>query len=90
MPLLPDYAGLLVVDEYGRIETVKAPPRIHKDPLHELAFNLQDKFYYNWRNTLDALERGNKDETIRRLRGEVQWLTAEYKAATGYDISECF
>lgn len=43
---VPEYAGLIYIKN-GYFGTVKGAPMLHKTKLH---LDLQDKFYYNWKN----------------------------------------
>lgn len=44
---VPDYAGLIYIGKHGYIQTMKGAPMLHKV---KLQLNLQDKFYYNWKD----------------------------------------
>lgn len=44
---IPDYAGLIYITKNGYISIQKGAPTIHKNKLN---LNLQDKFYYNWKD----------------------------------------
>jgi hypothetical protein len=59
---IPDYAGLMYVNSYGTVTTIKEAKFLHKEKL-ELIKKLCDKFYYYWKNTrnrLRVLEDDNK------------------------------
>lgn len=45
--LIPEYAGLVVITKNGWPEIIKPAPKLHSN---KIVKNLQDKFYYNWRN----------------------------------------
>jgi len=50
---IPDYAGLIYVDENGHLIIKKKAPQLHKDKYKDSQLNLGEKFYYNmdnWRN----------------------------------------
>lgn len=50
LPLLPDYAGLIVLTENGRLNEVKRAPCLHKQKYTNEELKLCDKFYYAYRN----------------------------------------
>jgi len=59
---VPDYAGLMYVNSYGVVTTIKEPRFLHKEKI-DLIKKLCDKFYYYWKNTrssLSLLEDKNK------------------------------
>jgi len=59
---IPDYAGLMYVNFYGIVTTIKEAKFLHKEKL-DLIKKLCDKFYYYWKNTrsrLRVLEDDNK------------------------------
>lgn len=50
---VPEYAGLIYVDENKRLTIKKQAPRLHKEKYSDSDLNLGEKFYYNmdnWRN----------------------------------------
>jgi hypothetical protein len=51
---VPDYAGLMYVNSYGVVTTIKEPRFLHKEKI-ELTKKLCDKFYYYWKNTRSSL-----------------------------------
>jgi hypothetical protein len=51
---IPDYAGLMYVNSYGTVTTIKEAKFLHKEKL-ELIKKLCDKFYYYWKNTRNRL-----------------------------------
>lgn len=57
LPLLPDYAGLIVLTENGRLNEVKRSPCLHKQKYTNEELKLCDKFYYAYRNWKEALEK---------------------------------
>lgn len=61
---IPKYAGLMYVDEYGRITTVKEAPFLHKEKL-ELYKELCTKFYYYW---------GNEQQKNKMLQKQIENL----------------
>lgn len=87
-PLIPDYAGLVVLKQNGSLHEVKKPPLLHKEKYKDSDFNLAEKFYYNWRKEVELREHNSQWEYIKKLRGEIDLLKAEYKAATGVDFDE--
>ena len=90
-PLLPKYAGLLVLDENGYIlrESVK-PPKLHSEKYSDESLNLTEKFYYNWRTCRQdkMMVSKNHNDTIKYLRNKISLMEAEFKAQTGFDFSE--
>lgn len=60
---VPDYAGLIYVDENGRLVIKKSAPRLHKDKYKDSDLNLGEKFYYNmdkWRDKCKSAWRQSK------------------------------
>jgi hypothetical protein len=53
---VPDYAGLMYVNSYGTVTTIKEAKFLHKEKL-DLIKKLCDKFYYYWKNTRGSLRR---------------------------------
>ena len=50
---IPEYAGLIYVDEYKRLTIKKQAPKLHKEKYSDSDLNLGEKFYYNmvnWKN----------------------------------------
>ena len=90
-PLLPKYAGLLVLDENGYIlrESVKAP-KLHSEKYSDESLNLTEKFYYNWRTCRQdkMMVSKNHNDTIKYLRNKISLMEAEFKEQTGFDFSE--
>ena len=90
LPLLPDYAGLIVLTENGRLNEVKRSPCLHKQKYTNEELKLCDKFYYAYRNWKEALEKLQPTEAIKRLKDEIAFLKVEYKAVAGCDIKDVF
>ncbi len=90
LPLLPDYAGLIVLTENGRLNEVKRSPCLHKQKYTNEELKLCDKFYYSYRNWKLNMERYQPTEAIKRLKDEIAFLKAEYKAVAGCDIKDVF
>lgn len=90
LPLLPDYAGLIVLTEDGKLKEVKRTPMLHNNKYTNEELNLCDKFYYAYRNWKEALEKQQPTEAIKRLKDEIAFLKAEYKAVAGCDIKDAF
>lgn len=90
LPMIPSYAGLLVMDEYGNIDEVKKAPLLHKDKYEDKIFRLTEKFYYNWRNLKQTTEYNfaSKNETIKYLRHKIALMEEEFRAVTGFDFKE--
>lgn len=57
LPLLPDYAGLIVLTENGRLNEVNRAPCLHKQKYTNEELKLCDKFYYAYRNWKENVER---------------------------------
>lgn len=87
-PLVPDYAGLVILKQNGALNEVKKPPLLHKEKYKDESLHLHEKFYYRWRNILEHLEQNSQHERINQLLGQIALLKAEYKAATGVDYDE--
>lgn len=90
LPLLPSYAGLIVLTEDGRLNEIKKAPMLHDNKYTDEELRLCQKFYYAYRNWKENLEAMQPTEEIKRLRNEVAFLKAEYKAVAGCDIKEAF
>ena len=60
---VPEYAGLIYVDENKRLTIKKQAPKLHKEKYSDSDLNLGEKFYYNmvnWRNKCNnALKESN-------------------------------
>lgn len=89
-PLLPDYAGLIVLTENGKLEEAKRAPCLHQYKYTNKELKLCDKFYYAYRNWKLAMERHQSSVDIKRLKDEIAFLKAEYKAVAGCDIKDAF
>lgn len=63
---------------------------LHDNKYTDEELKLCDKFYYNWRNRVNIMERNAPDEQIKKLRQQVAFLKAEYKAVAGCDIKDAF
>lgn len=87
-PLIPEYAGLVILKQNGALEEVKMPPLLHKDKYEDSSFRLTEKFYYNWRKEVTNRECSSEQQLIKSLRAQISFLKAEYKAATGVDFNE--
>lgn len=90
LPLLPDYAGLIVLTENGRLNEVNRAPCLHKQKYTNEELKLCDKFYYAYRNWKLNMERHQTTEEVKRLKDEIDFLKAEYKAVAGCDIKDAF
>lgn len=61
---VPDYAGLIYVNEYDGIVVVKKAPCLHKEKYSDEQLNLGEKFYYNmvtWKNRAKKNEKKTKE-----------------------------
>lgn len=90
LPLLPTYAGLIVLREDGKLHELKVAPKLHVNKYTDEELKLCEKFYYAYRNWKESLERHQSTEEIKRLRNEIAFLKAEYKAVAGCDIKDAF
>lgn len=84
--LVPEYAGLISVSEYGYLVTHKAPPKLHSEKLSDDQLGLLEKFYYNWKD--EQRRNVHHDEIVADLRGQIRFLKEEFKAVAGYSIEE--
>ena len=60
---VPDYAGLIYVNERKTLTIKKKAPQLHKDKYDDNALNLSEKFYYNmdnWRNKYRSVQKEAK------------------------------
>ncbi|MBQ6286242.1 MAG: hypothetical protein IJK73_01115 [Bacteroidales bacterium] len=83
-PLVPEYAGLIGVSEYGHLVWHKAPPKLHAGKISDEQLNLVEKFYYNWKE--QVRRNAEHDEIVREFRREIDFLKTEFKAETGRDV----
>lgn len=90
LPLLPDYAGLLVLAEDGKLKEVKRVLTLHQHKYTNEELKLCDKFYNAYRNWKLNMERHQPTAEIKRLKDEIAFLKAEYKAVAGCDIKDAF
>ena len=90
LPLLPNHAGLLVLTECGRLNEVKRASCLHNQKYTDEELKLCDKFYYAYRNWKLNMERHQPTAEIKRLKDEIAFLKAEYKAVSGCDIKDAF
>lgn len=61
-PLLPPYAGLVVMREDGILDEVKKPPVLHKEKYTDEQLNLCEKFYFKWRS-----EKSIKESLLKEM-----------------------
>lgn len=85
-PLLPSYCGLYIVTNAKRLQQIVPPARLHKEKYTDDQLRLRDKFYWAYENWRDRNARWHDREV--EYRQTINWLKAEYKAATGHDIEE--
>lgn len=90
LPLLPDYAGLIVLAEDGKLKEVKQVLALHQHKYTNEELKLCDKFYYAYRNWKLNMEHRQPTAEIKRLKDEIAFLKAEYKAVAGCDIKDAF
>lgn len=87
-PLVPDYAGLVVLGDCKQLTVRKKAPLLHKEKYDDNGFGLAEKYYYHWLHLLQNVEQNSQHELINRLRAEISFIKAEYKAATGVEFKE--
>ena len=88
--LIPDYAGVVVVTNSGYVQQKYVPARLHSDKLSDEQLELTEKFYWNYANLRFDTGRIDAETKIKKLKGFISFLKAEYEAATGYSINEVF
>nr|DAM65125.1 MAG TPA: DNA repair protein MmcB-like protein [Caudoviricetes sp.]DAT55408.1 MAG TPA: DNA repair protein MmcB-like protein [Caudoviricetes sp.] len=88
LPLLPSYAGLIVLTENGKLNEVRRASLLHTDKYTDEDLKLCNKFYYAYRNWKERVENHQPTEGIKRLKDEIAFLKAEYKAVAGCDIQD--
>ncbi|MDD6552130.1 MAG: hypothetical protein PUF37_00885 [Prevotellaceae bacterium] len=86
MRTLPYYAGLYCVTRTGRLKCTVTPPKLHNGKYSSDNLNLLQKFYFAYHRWYSKSS-GWRDEEIS-LRARIQWLKAEFKAVSGYNIKE--
>lgn len=86
--LVPEYAGLFGVSEYGHLIQHKGMPRLHSEKLTDEQLKLAEKFYYNWAE--QVRKNREHDAIVKEFQREISFMKAEFKAVTGYDISESY
>lgn len=88
LPLLPSYAGLIVLTENGKLNEVRRASLLHTDKYTDEDLKLCNKFYYAYRNWKECVEDHQPTKEIKRLKDEIAFLKAEYKAVVGCDIQD--
>ena len=88
LPLLPSYAGLIVLTENGKLNEVRRASLLHTDKYTDEDLKLCNKFYYAYRNWKGCVEDHQPTKEIKRLKDEIAFLKAEYKAVAGCDIQD--
>lgn len=88
LSLLPSYAGLIVLTENGKLNEVRRASLLHTDKYTDEDLRLCNKFYYAYRNWKECVENHQPTEKIKRLKDEIAFLKAEYKAVAGCDIQD--
>ena len=71
---VPEYAGLVYVNQWGGISIVKKAPCLHKEKIDDATLNLGEKFYYNmvhWRNKFKK-ENREREYAQKRLLEEIR------------------
>ena len=70
---VPEYAGLIYVNEYQVLSVIKKAPCLHKEKYTDAELNLSEKFYYNmvhWHNKFKR-EKREKEYSEKRLLEEI-------------------
>lgn len=88
LPILPSYAGLIVLTENGKLNEVRRASLLHTDKYTDEDLKLCNKFYYAYRNWKECVEDHQPTKEIKRLKDEIAFLKAEYKAVAGCDIQD--
>ena len=88
LPLLPSYAGMIVLTENGKLNEVRRASLLHTDKYTDEDLKLCNKFYYAYRNWKERVEDHQPTKEIKRLKDEIAFLKAEYKAVAGCDIQD--
>lgn len=88
LPILPSYAGLIVLTENGKLNEVRRASLLHTDKYTDEDLKLCNKFYYAYRNWKECVENHQPTEEVKRLKDEIAFLEAEYKAVAGCDIKD--
>lgn len=88
LPLLPSYAGLIVLTENGKLNEVRRASLLHTDKYTDEDLKLCNKFYYAYRNWKGCVEDHQPTKEIKRLKDKIAFLKAEYKAVAGCDIQD--
>lgn len=68
---VPEYAGLLYVNDYGFLTTPKSAPRLKKEKTDLTKLNLADKFYFRYLHYLGKYNAA-KSENLRLINKSVE------------------
>ena len=71
---VPEYAGLIYVNEHGRLQIVKKAPYLHKNKYNDAELKLGEKFYYHmvdWKRNFWRARR-SEAEAKTRLKTELE------------------
>lgn len=88
--IIPTYAGLYYISESNNLECYKKPPKLHSNKINDCKLNLQEKFYYAFKNYENRCENNTMGKELQHCKDMINFLKTEYKAATGNDINEIF
>lgn len=71
---VPEYAGLVYVDEKMNLTIIKKAPQLHKDKYNDSQLNLGEKFYYNMESWKDKCKKAwnDKDFWKEKLEKELE------------------
>ena len=67
---VPPYAGLVYVNQYGSITTVKKAPQLHDEKYSDVQLNLSEKFYYNMLTAKETARNWQRDYEYAQKRLE--------------------
>ena len=80
-------AGLIELKVDGKQNEIKQAHCLHLQKYTDEELKLCDKFYYAYRNWKKCVERNQPTAEIKRLKDEIAFLKAEYKAVAGSGVS---
>lgn len=88
--LVPEYAGLICLEENGSLTEIKKSPKLHSEKYSDESLKLCEKFYYNWRNAKDFKDSTmrSKNNTIKELRNRLALVESEFEAVNGFKFEE--
>lgn len=72
---IPEYAGLVYVDEHGNLRTIKTAPKLHSEKYTDVELNFGEKFYYNMDSWRSKCKKAWKDARLWREKFESELNT---------------